>query len=145
MKNLLVAVTMLLSLTLLGCSGGDKHKLEGTWRLVSRTQTVADTVAVHPRGEYLAMMMMFRNQIASFSRYSEKGDTSYGYAEGTYDIVGNDLTARYEYHVDPTLVGKDITWDVNVRGDSLAMKGPRKVGEKQDTIWQVDEVWTRVK
>jgi hypothetical protein len=145
MKHTVTALTILICVSLISCAGERRNIIEGNWRLVSRTQWTADTTFHASPSDFLGMKMIWQNRVAYFARYSAGGDTTYGYGGGAFAIEGNNYTESFEYHVDKSLIGQAIPWEVEVREDTLIQKGPRKIGRYKDSQWQLYEVWARMK
>ncbi len=144
MNRIRAAASLVLCLILLGCSDQQKYNIEGSWRLVSRTQKNVDTSYINPQSDDVAMMMILKTRLAYFARHTAPGDTTYGYGEGGYELEGNKLTTIYEYHVDRAMIGQPISWEVEIVGDTLIRKGPRNVGGAADGQWEAYEVWRRL-
>jgi hypothetical protein len=145
MKHTAAALTILFCVWMIGCASERKSNLEGNWRLVSRTQRTADTAFHSSPSDYVGKKMIFQNHVAYFARYSAGGDTIYGYGGGTFTLEGTNYTESFEYHVDKSLIGQAIPWEVEVRNDTLIQKGPRKTGKYKDSQWELREVWVRAK
>jgi hypothetical protein len=145
MKHTVGPLTILFCVLIIGCASERRSDLEGNWRLVTRRHRTSDTAFYDSQSDYVGMKMIFQNRIAYFARYSAGGDTIYGYGAGTYDLEGTNYTESFEYHVDKSLIGQAVPWEVEVRNDTLIQMGPRKTGKYKDSQWELREVWVRVK
>jgi hypothetical protein len=144
MKYPSIFLTIILCLTLLGCSGERKNMVEGTWRLVSGKQKTADTTVDYSKAQ--RMKMIYENHFAFVGRYVHDSDTLDSYGGGTYTLEeGSNYTESIDYHSYRSAVGEVVPFEVEVKNDTLILKGPRKTGKYQDTNWGLHEVWVRMK
>jgi hypothetical protein len=145
MRQILLALTLFLCASLLGCVSERRNKLEGTWRLVSGKQKNADTSFEYSQANCRSMKMIYENHLAFMTRWFRDKDTLDGYGGGTYTLEGNNYTESIEYHSRKVAIGEIIPFEVEVRNDTLIQKGPRKIGKYEDSKWELYEVWARMK
>jgi len=145
MRQMVVAITLLLSLALIGCVGEKKPSIEGTWRLVSGWQKTGDITGKYSQTDYHGIKMICGGHWAILGRSVRDKDTLDNYGGGTYTLEGNNYTESIEYFVVKSSIGNVVPFEVEVRNDTLIQKGPRKIGKYQDSQWELYEVWARMK
>lgn len=145
MKQICMFVTACLCLMLLGCSSEQNNKVEGTWRLVSGTSKTADSTYDYSRMGYDGMKMICDRHFMFVGRYVQNGDTAYNYGGGTFTLEGNNYTEVLRYFPVKSMVGDTLSYDVQVRNDTLIQKGPKKTGKYKDVTWELYEVYTKAK
>jgi len=145
MKHMLIALTLLLCIALLGCAREKMNTLEGTWRLVAGTNKFADTTYDYAKMGYDGIKMWCGNHFVFVGRVVRNGDTTNNYGGGTFTQEGNTYTEVISYFPVRTMVGDTISFEVQVKNDTLIQKGPLKTGKYRDTKWELYEVYERVK
>jgi hypothetical protein len=145
MRQMLIALTLLLCLGLLGCVNEKKNAIEGTWRLVSGWQKTAEATDKYSQANYQGIKMIYGGHWAILGRSVRDKDTLDNYGGGTYTLEGNNYTESIQYFVAKAAIGNVVPFEVEVRNDTLIQKGPRKIGEYADSKWELYEVWTRMK
>ena len=143
MKYVLRFITLILCLTLLGCSSQRKNTLEGTWRLVAGTSKTADSTYDYAKMGYDGMKMICDKHFMFVGRYVQNGDTTYNYGGGTFTLEGNNYTEVIMYFPIKAMIGDTLSYEVQVNNDTWIQKGPRKIGKYKDITWELHEVYKR--
>ena len=145
MRRIVVVLTLFPFLALLGCVSEKKNAIEGTWRVVAGTMKTADTTISYSQSNLFGMKMIVGNQWAIFGQPLGGGDTSAYYGGGTYTLEGNIYKESIKYNIVKSRVGRTITFEVEVRNDTLIQKGPPHAAQNAASKWGLYEVWVRVK
>jgi hypothetical protein len=136
----------LLALTLFGCatvpSTGSVSPLVGTWRLQDRIDRTADgrelvepslgrdpiALLIYDRSGNVSAQLMRRDRSQPLPEAAVGGDPNNSVAKGGYDaylgtytITGNTVTHVLEASLDPKDVGRHLTRNFHVEGDTLVI------------------------
>ena len=143
MKHAAVIIATIVCLTMLGCNTERKNNVEGTWRLIAGTSKTADSTYDYSMMDYDGMKMISNGHFMFVGRYLQNGDTAYNYGGGTYTLEGNHYTEILKYFPVKSMLGDTLSYEVQVRNDSLIQKGPRKIGKYKNVEWELYEVYRR--
>ena len=116
--------------------GQERNKVEGTWEHV-----VPDGSPEVPRTRQLKVINQDHFMWITYDRESKLSQTSAG---GSYTLEGNTYQERVEFgrFGTPelqTLVGQEMTYEIEIYGDLMIMTGDLPFGQR------LREVWRRVK
>jgi hypothetical protein len=145
MKQIVVALTLLLSFVLLGCVSQIKSPMEGAWQLVSGTNKWGDTTYDYAKMGYDGMKIWSDHRFIFVGRLVQNGKTMDNYGGGSFTLAGNNYTEVITYFPLKTMIGDTIPYEIQVNNDTLIQKGPLKIGKYRDTKWELYEVYHRLK
>jgi ketosteroid isomerase-like protein len=126
------------------------NPFEGNWELLSVTSKGTLVVDGKPVNVNMVKdtknfgMKMIHNSYFMFSGQDTNNsatEASYGY--GTYTFKDNIYTENIIYHVGKELIGKSMSFEMTVKGDTLIQRGPLKIGEFKDITYEITETYVR--
>ena len=101
----------------------EKNPIEGTWELIYAKSSNTDTTYLFPVTDYERnIKMISRTHFVWIAQDTSREDI-YGFGGGKYTLDGDNYTEYFEMFVNPALVGKSITFKVEVKGDTLIQSG----------------------
>jgi hypothetical protein len=148
-KSIFIGIFLILVLCLLGAQSKLTNPFEGNWELLSSTGTYPDekgglTNASFKKDANNYHMKVIHNDYFMFAgqeMVNGVATPSYGY--GTYSFKNNVYTENIIYHVDKAVIGKSMSFEMTVKGNTLIQKGPLKTGDFKDAKFEFTETYVR--
>ncbi|MDX1430592.1 MAG: hypothetical protein R3282_09900 [Rhodothermales bacterium] len=116
----------------IGCEAAERGPLEGAWEMIAATYTLADST--YDPG--FRQTKILTAEHFSFGRQTDQGPLCGG---GRYTFDGTTYAETIDYHFNASHVGRRLSFDVRLEGDSLWYHSGT-VGEN----FRIEEVWRRV-
>ncbi len=142
MKPLILSTGLLLLLLTGACQSEGQtaeqqaNPLQGTWKIVYQRVSTPDTTVEH--GEQTPPSRKVLNA-THFATGRQTGENSISAVGGRYIYDGSTYTEIIQYHFIGALVGDTITFDTQLKGDTIWTIS----GTIGDTL-ELEETWRRV-
>jgi hypothetical protein len=148
-SKIILGLLVILGIFILGAQSKQTNPFEGNWELLSATGTYPDekgglTNAGFKKDANNYHMKLIHNSYFMFAgQEMVNGVATPGYGYGTYDFKDNIYTENIIYHVDKAVIGKSMSFEMTVKGNTLIQKGPLKIGDFKDAKFEFTETYTR--
>jgi len=138
---------LLLITLLLGCSEKCKNQYDGSWKLIEAKWSANDSVYYQYPGNITSMdgsWILTDTHSIYLMKYVIEGDSTVivDYSKSSITIANNILTETYLVSNEKKLEGQTLTFNVEVKGDTLIFKGPLGNG-KEISGYDLYEVFVR--
>jgi hypothetical protein len=147
-KNIFIGIIVILAFCLLAAQAKQTNPFEGNWELLSSTGTYSQEGALvntnfKKDANNFAMKLINNNYFMFVWKEIVNGVETPSYGYGTYTFKDNIYTENIIYHVGKELIGKSMSFEMTVKGDTLIQKGPLKIGDFKDDKSEFTETYIR--
>lgn len=145
MKILCVLFVAAIVFTITQCSTKNESYIEGTWELVTGKIEFADQEPdIFAKGPDFRMIKVYNKTHFSTMRQDLEKDYTF-FNGGTYTLQDNKYTEQLEFFPDNHMLDTSLSYEIELKNDTLVIAGPIRVNEKYDPSWTLHEVYSRVK
>jgi len=139
-------VSVFIVIVFTGCLPNNKSSIHGTWKLISATRSLGDSVIYSTgKAKFSQIKMIYNGHFVFTGRFIVNNDTLDNYGGGTYSLQRINYTENIAYHMNRSYIGNSIPFEAHIAHDTLIMEGPRKIGKYRDVNWRLMEKYVRVR
>jgi hypothetical protein len=148
-KSIFIGIFLILVLCLLGAQSKQTNPIEGNWELLSSTGTYPDEKGALVNASFRKdennyhMKLIHDNYFMFTGQEITKGVATASYGYGTYTFKDNIYTEKIIYHVAKDVIGKSLSFEMTIKGNTLIQRGPLKIGDFKDAKFEFTETYIR--
>jgi hypothetical protein len=118
-------------------ASSESNPLIGAWRMVSYTLEFPDTTTSETDIDN-PQTKIFTPTHFAFGYQTEDGQKVVA-GGGSYELEDETYTEHVEYHTETSYVGEELTFTVNVEGDTLIQSGPIGEGHLREVYVRIEQ------
>lgn len=117
-------------------ASSESNPLIGAWRMVSYTLEFPDTTTTESDIDN-PQTKIFTPSHFAFGYQTDDGEDVVA-GGGWYELQDDRYTEHVQYHTEKSYVGEELTFTVNVKGDTLIQSGPIGEGHLREVYVRIE-------